>query len=375
MPDGGIFLIQNDETLLEMTEQKYDSEDLLQGLLEKYPNLLAGDQIDSEVPRKWLLVSREFEIPDNETSGGRWSIDHLFLDQDGIPTLVEVKRSSDTRIRREVIGQMLDYAANAVVYWPVESIIAKLETQCQSLEIDLDQLIQKVIGSNCEPDEFWAKVKTNIKAGRIRMLFVADEIPRELRRVVEFLNEQMDPAEVLAVEIRQYLGGGLKTLVPRIIGQTQEAKDRKSPTVGKQWNEISFFDELAKHVTPEHVETVRKIYDWTKKNATGINWGKGLVTGSFVPTCNTSRGVHYQLFAVFTSGNIQIYFGVYKNRPEFKDDSKRIELLDKLNSIAGVNIPPDGINRYPNLPISAINNEHALKQFFETYEWFLDVIK
>ena len=28
------------------------------------------------------------------------------------PTLVEVKRSSDTRIRREVVGQMLDYAAN-----------------------------------------------------------------------------------------------------------------------------------------------------------------------------------------------------------------------------------------------------------------------
>jgi 5-methylthioribose kinase len=40
---------------------------------------------------------------------------------------VEVKRSSDTRIRREVVGQMLDYAANAVVYWPLEMIRAKFE--------------------------------------------------------------------------------------------------------------------------------------------------------------------------------------------------------------------------------------------------------
>jgi hypothetical protein len=87
---GGIFLIKDDETLVEMTEEKYDSEDLLQGLLEKYPNLLAGDQIDSETPRKWLLISREFGVPDNETGGSRWSIDHLFLDQDGVPTLVEV---------------------------------------------------------------------------------------------------------------------------------------------------------------------------------------------------------------------------------------------------------------------------------------------
>jgi hypothetical protein len=31
------------------------------------------------------------------------------LDQDAVPTLVEVKRSSDTRIRREVMGQMSDY--------------------------------------------------------------------------------------------------------------------------------------------------------------------------------------------------------------------------------------------------------------------------
>jgi len=87
---GGIFLIKDDENLVEMTEEKYDSEDLLQGLLEKYPNLLAGDQIDSETPRRWLLISREFGVPDDEGSGDRWSIDHLFLDQDGIPTLVEV---------------------------------------------------------------------------------------------------------------------------------------------------------------------------------------------------------------------------------------------------------------------------------------------
>ena len=37
----------------------------------------------------------------------------------------------------------------------------------------------------------------------IALSFVADEIPSELRRIVEFLNQQMDPAEVLAVEIKQ----------------------------------------------------------------------------------------------------------------------------------------------------------------------------
>ena len=61
------------------------------------------------------MLSREAPLASEQDGAGRWSVDHLPLDQDAIPTIVEVKRSSDTRIRREVVGQMLDYAANAVL--------------------------------------------------------------------------------------------------------------------------------------------------------------------------------------------------------------------------------------------------------------------
>jgi hypothetical protein len=39
---GGMFLIDNDGRLVEMNEEAYDSEELLQGLLAQYPNLLNG---------------------------------------------------------------------------------------------------------------------------------------------------------------------------------------------------------------------------------------------------------------------------------------------------------------------------------------------
>jgi hypothetical protein len=55
--NGGIFLIQSGGDLVEMTEQPYDNEDILQELLVKYPNLLAGDQIDGAARRRWLLIS------------------------------------------------------------------------------------------------------------------------------------------------------------------------------------------------------------------------------------------------------------------------------------------------------------------------------
>jgi hypothetical protein len=59
---GGMFVLHDDGNLVEMREQLYDSEKLLQALLAKYPNLLAGDQMDSVAPRKWLLVSREMGV-------------------------------------------------------------------------------------------------------------------------------------------------------------------------------------------------------------------------------------------------------------------------------------------------------------------------
>src|SRR6185369_2549946 len=100
--------------------------------------VLTGDQMSGSAPRKWLLMKREAGIPGEDAGGARWSADHLFLDQDGIPTIVEVKRSTDTRIRREVVGQMLDYAANAVAYWPVETIRSRLDSRCAAEAASLD---------------------------------------------------------------------------------------------------------------------------------------------------------------------------------------------------------------------------------------------
>lgn len=77
---------------------------MLQELLEKYPSLLGGDPVDGSGERRLILVRREAAVPAEQDGAGRWSLDYWSFDQEGIPTLVEVKRSSDTRIRRDVVG-------------------------------------------------------------------------------------------------------------------------------------------------------------------------------------------------------------------------------------------------------------------------------
>jgi hypothetical protein len=150
---GSIFVLHDDGMLIEMRETSYDSEALLQRLLAEYPNLLAGDQIDPVEPRRWLLVSREMRVSGDE-GVDRGSLDQLFLDQDAVPTLVEVKRSENTQIRREVVGQMLDYAANGVVFWSVEEIRNRFETSCNERGINPDEKLAEFLRGQAGQEDF-----------------------------------------------------------------------------------------------------------------------------------------------------------------------------------------------------------------------------
>ena len=373
---SGVFLIQTDGQLVEMSEEDYGSEADFQELLAKYPNLLAGNQINDAEPRRWLLISREAALPSEENGGDRWSVDHLFLDQDAIPTLVEVKRSSDTRIRREVIGQMLEYAANAVVYWPEEEIRAKFDMTCQAKGLNSEDALEAFLGPSEDSGAFWQKANINLQAGKIRMLFVADSISQELRRIVEFLNEQMSPAEILAVEIKQFAGQGYKSLVPRVYGQTEEAKQKKGITAvsKRQWDEESFFKELKSRRGIEEAEIARKILDWARNKLPRFWWGKGKQDGSFYPMLDWNDELYYPI-SIWTYGKIEIQFQWLMNKSPFDDEMKRKELLKRLNQILGVEIPEKAITRRPNILLSTFKDASSLRQLLETLDWVIQEIE
>jgi hypothetical protein len=191
---GGIFL-RHGESFIPMHEAPYEAERVLQELLAEHPEVLAGDEPSDGA---WLLVKREAGIADDPATGGRWSLDHLFIDADGVPTLVEVKRGADTRVRREIVAQMLDYAANAASYWTGESLKMWSELSARRTVGSRTKRSSRRSSTVSDPDDYWAKVQTNLAAGKLRLVFVSDAIPGELRRIVEFLNAKMTETEVLA---------------------------------------------------------------------------------------------------------------------------------------------------------------------------------
>jgi hypothetical protein len=366
---SGVYLRQGDK-LVAMAEQPYATEDVLQELLEHYPELLADDTGGGE-PRRWLLVDREVGLASDDSGASRWSVDHLFVDQDGVPTLVETKRSSDTRIRREVVGQMLDYAANAVVYWRLDRLQSAFQAACEKRGADSAAVLAEFLAPDDDPDAFWARVRTNLAASRLRLVFVADAIPRELRRIVEFLNEQMGTTEVLAVEIKQYVdsGGNHQTLVPRLLGQTEAARQVKRPSEVRRWDRSSVLYELDSERGNAEGDVARRILEWADRTQGLDVWfGYGQKDGSFQVGLRDAAGKFFP-FALYTYGRIEVQFQFILTRPPFDDHERRAELQRKLNAIPGVNISDEALRKRPSIPLAALTDGAALQDFLSAMDW------
>jgi hypothetical protein len=204
-----------------------------------------------------------------------------------------VKRSSDTRIRREVVGQMLDYAANAVLYWPVVSLRDALDRTAAAGSTGDDALL--AIWPDLDVDTFWRSVAANLTAGRIRLLFVADELPPNLVRVLEFLNAQMSPAEVLGVELRQYLGpNGHVVLVPSVVGRTTAAVAAKErATAGTLSTRESLIADAQERFGPSAAALVEMLLDDAERTGLRLAWGRGVSesVGTWGPVAGTETRV------------------------------------------------------------------------------------
>lgn len=217
-----------------MLAEPYGTEAELQALLARHPDLLSADD---DGGRRWLLIRREMSVPiqGSDLSGGDATgyIDHLFVDQDGVPTIVEVKRAINTEARRQVAGQILDYAANAPLHWSGGLLRQAFEAPLEAKGQEPGDALSSFLGiEDADPDAFWDQVETNLREGRLRLVFVMDIVPPSLQRIVEFLNRQMASVEVMAVEIRRHIGSSGNVLEVQRKGET--ASRRRNPASARR---------------------------------------------------------------------------------------------------------------------------------------------
>jgi hypothetical protein len=302
-----------------------DEEKELQDLLFHNPHLLPSDQIDPENPPRWLLIKREIPVRNPASGTDWWSLDFLYVDHTGTLTLVECKRCNDTRSRREVIAQMIEYAANGQHYWSQEEL-----KQHALMTAGGEEALKKwVIEQNWESiDAFFAFAVEKLKKSQVRLVFFLENSPNELRSLVDFLNRQLNETEVFLVEARLYETSSGRIVVPWLFGYTEEARVAKAESRTSTARERTDKSEAAFRAAinaaalpPEDMAAVEQLIGhFSTQPGERPYWSWGANAILVIPSVFKTRG----LFSIRRSGSIELYFGYWdpQKNPNLTEQQK-----------------------------------------------------
>jgi hypothetical protein len=168
----------------------------------------------------------------------------------------------------------------------------------------------------------------------VRLVLVSDDIPKEVRRVIEFLNEQMSPAEALAVEVKQYVSEGEeRTLVPRRIGETLRGSDRRTTQRSRRWTLDEMLDDLGDRGLNQAAQVVRLLADELPEHGE-LMFNRGTTQGSFGVRLPTGvAGEHAYLATIRSTGQVMVAFSWLKRQAPFDDPTARDQLRVRLENI------------------------------------------
>jgi len=157
------------------------SEDWLQDLLYRHPRALPIGEIDESF-QGLVPVCREMQ-----TSAGK--VDVVYVTPTGRPVIVEAKLWRNPEARREVIGQVLDYAKE-LSRWSFEAFDAAVRRARRVEDGAQPKGLLEVLGIAPESPEaagFFDAVTQNLKRGDLMLLIVGDGIREGVGAIAEFL--------------------------------------------------------------------------------------------------------------------------------------------------------------------------------------------
>lgn len=366
---------ENGVELLERST--FAREDELQELISSHPELLARS-VDDDQNARWLSIDREVRITfaeDEDTS--HWRLDNLFIDGHGVPTLVEVKRSSDPRVRREVVAQLLDYAASFHADWS-HGKLRDVWLSGANNDRDLDQSFDDFLSASAFDTEtaLWDAVDTNVSAGRLRLLIVCDQLGGRLVRIIRFLNQQMGLTEVLGVAIQpRGAEGGQRTLSVEVEGALDVPRTA-SPS-NERREESEFWEMLGQQQSVAEAGGVREMVSAL------LTIGDSYTTmGSdaadpclFVNYRTKSAGADtWPLKFSPKHGRVYIQMRTLKNRPGFESDDARHECRERMRVATGHPISVGSLQGQPYFTIDVLRERDQRSEILDVVRWILDEI-
>ncbi len=307
------------------TERMFE-EGWLQDLIEDNPELLPAAEIE---PAFTPLVCVGREVA---TASG--SIDNLFLSPQGYLTIVETKLWRNPEARREVVGQIIDYAKD-VSRWTFEDLEKRIrsynEQRHHSQSGILHSLRQIEDIEETEEQIVIDAITRNLQVGRFLLLVVGDGIRESVEAMADYLQQTPQLHFTLAlVELKVYElgteGGKPYLVIPQIVARTREITravvrvegkaiesvqvgvdtriiTEKEPPTRSTLTEEDFFKILSQRVDSEDADFTRQIIRDVQALGCTIEWKQG----SFVVKLPDPGGSGQKLSLLVVEKGGQVY--------------------------------------------------------------------
>ncbi len=152
-------------------------EDYIQALVHEHPSILPIGEIDP-IFKGAVAVCRELETPAGP-------IDNFLVTPSGLPVLVECKLWRNAEARREVVGQILDYAKELARFTvsDLQREVAKRLGRGPSALLDIVRAADPMV----DETEFNDNLTANLRRGRFLLLLVGDGIRERVEAIAEYL--------------------------------------------------------------------------------------------------------------------------------------------------------------------------------------------
>lgn len=302
----------------EISQAKYSNEAHLQELLNDSPDLIPTQDI-SEGKSSIKLSVREIGLP------GSGSTDIIGLDELGNIYLIETKLAKNPEVKREVIGQILEYASFlwGKTYEEFDALIKGKNGQY------ISEFFESKKYKDWEEESFRQTIKSNLENGAFTLFIVVDEINDELRRTIEFLNHRLN-IEIYALVLRYFTeGDSIEIMIPQVFGSKPIVRTSSATRNSKIWDEGSFFKDAGEYLDQAELKIIKNLYDFSNQEGS-VKFGTGFIRGGFSVRF-MYKDKPMPVFEANSQGGVQVYLNSILKRGVPR--AQVLQLVDDLISI------------------------------------------
>jgi hypothetical protein len=327
----------------------YRAEDELQRLLGDNPSLLPLRDMREGLSELAVAV-REFHVP------GSGYVDLLGFTSTGDIAVIECKLSANPQIKREVVGQLFEYAG---FLWEMNYDQLDERIRAGQNGQTLAELVAKSQeDTEWDEEEFRQTVAHNLRTGSFILVIVVDRATDELARAAAFLSSCARANFTFhVVEMHRFQAAAADVLIPQVHGgairPTTEAEPRGA------WPKERFLDEIRRRA-PAAAPLAQDLYDWSEEEADQVTTGAGRATGSF-SFHFVVDGKSKNVFSVYTDGRLELPYKalVRKVGPQVAQ-----AFHEMLSRIPGFNGLAADFTKYPSVELTrAFSQSESLTAF------------